>query len=154
MDAIAGTQLPMPHAVNAAGDAAGPAPARPNIQSKDRKAAARRTKGVPADFIVPSVFWVRDATMGLWLEYKFEANQLVAEWRDISKMVATGKKLSDNEMCDGKMYSAPNTSLAPAQLPLCRTSTRGPPTSSSPDRQSSTRRPLRPPTTSSSWNGC
>ena len=34
-------------------------------------------------------------------------NQLVAEWRDISKMVATGKKLSDNEMRDGKMYSAP-----------------------------------------------
>lgn len=34
-------------------------------------------------------------------------NQLVAEWRDISKMVATGKKLSDDEMRDSKMYSAP-----------------------------------------------
>lgn len=108
MDAIAGAQLPMPHAVNAAGDAAGPASARPTVPSKDRKAAARRRQGVPEDFIVPSVFWVRDANLGLWLEYKFGVNQLVAEWRDISKMVATGKKLSDDEMCDGKMYSVPN----------------------------------------------
>ena len=108
MDAIAGTQLPMPHAVNAAGDAAGPASARPTVPSKDRKAAARRRQGVPEDFIVPSVFWVRDANLGLWLEYKFGVNQLVAEWRDISKMVATGKKLSDDEMCDGKMYSLQN----------------------------------------------
>ena len=70
---------------------------RPSVSYAQRKESAQR--GVPANFIIPSIKYKKDAASEYWLELAPGPEQTAAQWRDQSLMVeVAGKRFSDDDM--------------------------------------------------------